>query len=125
MRTMRHWIDATALAAAALAIAACAHTAANAPAAPAPAANAPATSTPAASAVVLDDQLVGQIQRGATTMDQVRQLIGVKPIINYQAGHEIWIYQGVAGAGSTHARTVTVQFDEHGVVRNVGKVDLE
>ena len=114
MRAMRHWIGAAALAACALAVVACSHTAATPPAAPAP-----------TSALVLDDQLVGQIQRGTTTMDQVRSLISAKPIINYQAGHEIWIYQGVAGAGSTQARTVTVQFDEHGVVRNVGKVDLE
>ena len=115
MRTMRNWIGTAALAGCCgLAVAAYAQTASPPAAAPAP----------AASASVLDDQLVGQIKRGETTMDQVRHLIAAKPKVNYQAGHEIWIYQGVSGAGSAQARTVTVQFDEHGIVRNVGKVDL-
>ena len=114
MHIMRNWIRAVALAGGVLGIAACTQNAAAPAAAP----------TPQASAVVLDDQLVGQIQRGAT-MEQVRHLISAKPMVNFQAGHEIWIYQGVAGAGSTQARTVTVQFDEKGAVRNVGKVDLQ
>jgi outer membrane protein assembly factor BamE (lipoprotein component of BamABCDE complex) len=116
MRTMRNWIGTAALAGCCvLTVAAYAQSAPNTAAAPAP----------AATALVLDDQLVGQIKRGETTMDQVRHLITAKPKVNYQAGHEIWIYQGVAGAGSAQARTVTVQFDDHGVVRNVGKVDLQ
>jgi len=84
------------------------------------------TGQPAASAasIVLDDQMLGQIKRGETRMDQVRALISVAPIINYQAGHEIWIYQGVAQASTSQPRTVTVQYDEKGVVRNVGITDL-
>ena len=85
-----------------------------------------ATGQPATSAsVVLDDQTIGQIQRGVTKMDQVRQLISAQPMVNYQAGHEIWIYQGVAAPASSQARTVTVQYDEKGVVRNVGVTDLK
>jgi outer membrane protein assembly factor BamE (lipoprotein component of BamABCDE complex) len=80
--------------------------------------------TPAAS-TVLDDQMLGQIKRGETKMDQVRALIGTAPIVNYQAGREIWVYQGVSQAGAGQARTVTVQYDEKGVVRNVGVTDLK
>jgi hypothetical protein len=78
---------------------------------------------PAAASVALDDQLLGQIKRGETTMAQVRALIAATPIVNYQAGHEIWIYQGVA-QGSL-PRTVTVQYDDKGVVRNIGITDLK
>ena len=103
-----------ALVAAGLALAACAQT-------PAP------TAQPAAAAtsVVLDDPTIAQIKRGETKMDQVRGLISAAPIVNYQAGHEIWIYQGVSAPGSTQARTLTVQYDERGVVRNVGVTDLK
>jgi hypothetical protein len=80
---------------------------------------------PAPPSVVLDDQTIGQIKRGETKMDQVRALISAKPIVNYQAGHEIWIYQGVAQPAGTQVRTVTVQYDERGVVRNVGVTDLK
>ena len=76
-------------------------------------------------AVVLSDQLLGQIKRGETKMDQVRAMISAKPIVNYQAGREIWIYQGVPQAASTQPRTVTVQYDERGIVRNVGVTDLK
>ncbi|MEJ0068891.1 MAG: outer membrane protein assembly factor BamE [Pseudomonadota bacterium] len=79
---------------------------------------------PAAS-TVLDDQMLSQIKRGETKMDQVRALISVAPIVNYQAGREIWIYQGVSQAAGNQARTVTVQYDEKGVVRNVGVTDLK
>ena len=79
----------------------------------------------AASSTVLDDQMLSQIQRGQTTMAQVRALISATPVINYQAGHEIWIYQGVAQASGAPPRTVTVQYDETGVVRNVGVTDLK
>jgi outer membrane protein assembly factor BamE (lipoprotein component of BamABCDE complex) len=78
-----------------------------------------------AATTVLDDQLVGRIKQGETKMDQVRALIDAKPIVNYQAGREIWIYQGVPMAASTQARTLTVQYDERGVVRNVGVTDLK
>ena len=76
-------------------------------------------------ATVLDDALVAKIQRGQTSMGEVKALIDAKPMINYQAGREIWIYQGVDKAGSTQARTLTVQYDERGLVRNVGFTDLK
>jgi outer membrane protein assembly factor BamE (lipoprotein component of BamABCDE complex) len=100
--------------AASLALAACAQT-------PAPTSPPPA----AVSNVVLDDQTIAQIKRGETNMTQVRSLISATPIVNYQAGHEIWIYQGVPAPASTQARTVTVQYDDRGVVRNVGVTDLK
>jgi hypothetical protein len=114
MRRTRWLTRGTVAAGLALAMTACAQFAATPPPAPAP----------AAPALVLDDQLVSRIQRGVTKMDQVRGMIDAKPIINFQAGHEVWIYQGVAQPGATDLRTLTVQYDEHGVVRNVGKVDL-
>jgi hypothetical protein len=88
------------------------------------AAGTPPAPPPAAASTVLDDQLLGQIKRGETTMAQVRALIPAAPIVNYQAGHEIWIYQGVAQAAGAPPRTVTVQYDEKGVVRNLGVTDL-
>jgi outer membrane protein assembly factor BamE (lipoprotein component of BamABCDE complex) len=87
----------------------------------------PSTGQPAnaAASTVLDDHAVGQIKRGETKMDQVRTLIGNPPMVNYQAGREIWIYQGVSQAPGSQPRTVTVQYDEKGVVRNVGVTDLK
>ncbi len=108
------WIRTAVAAGFALGLASCAQTSQGPSASP----------PPAAPQTVLDDRLVGQIKRGETKMDQVRALIGAKPLINYQAGHEIWVYQGVADATGTLPRTVTVQFDEHGIVRNIGKIDL-
>ena len=97
-----------ALVAAGLALAACSHdTTTSAPPAP-------------TAMVVIDDQTLAQIKRGETNMAQVRALIGAKPTVNYQAGHEIWIYQGVVQAPGAQTRTITVQFDDKGVVRNVG-----
>jgi hypothetical protein len=87
--------------------------------------NAPSQPAPASPSIVLDDQMLGQIKRGETTMAQVRTLIPAAPIVNYQAGREIWIYQGVAQASSALPRTVTVQYDEKGVVRNLGITDLK
>jgi len=78
-----------------------------------------------AASVVLDDQLLGQIKRGETKMAQVRALISAAPIVNYQAGHEVWVYQGLSAAAGGQHRTVTVQYDEVGVVRNVGVTDLK
>ena len=114
MRTGGRWIRTAVAAGFALGLAACAQSGTSSTASP----------PPAPPAVVLDDQLVDQIKRGETKMDQVRALISAKPLVNYQAGHEIWIYQGVADATGTLPRTVTVQFDERGTVRNVGKIDL-
>jgi hypothetical protein len=74
---------------------------------------------------VLDDALIAKIHRGQTSMGEVRALIDAKPMINYQAGREIWIYQGIDKPGSTQARTLTVQYDERGLVRNVGFTDLK
>jgi hypothetical protein len=90
----------------------------------APTGDATAQRAPAAASTVLDDQLLGQIKRGETKMAQVRALIAATPTVNYQAGHEIWIYQGVSAAAGGR-RTVTVQYDEKGVVRNVGVTDLK
>ena len=87
--------------------------------------NASAPAPVPTAATVLDDALVAKIQRGQTSMGEVRALIDAKPMINYQAGREIWIYQGVDKAGSTQARTLTVQYDERGLVRNVGFTDLK
>lgn len=75
------------------------------------------------SGTVLDDQLVAKLKE-AKGMDQVRALIDAKPTVNYQAGREIWIYQGIAKAGSTQGRTVTVQYDGRGGITNVGVADL-
>jgi hypothetical protein len=97
----------------ALGVAACQSGSASAPA-PAPVAS-----------TVLDDALIAKIQRGQTSMGQVRTLIPANPMVNYQAGREIWIYQGIDKAGSTQARTLTVQYDERGLVRNVGYTDLK
>jgi len=76
-------------------------------------------------ATVIDDQTLGQIKRGVTNMAQVRAMINATPVVNYQAGHEVWIYQGVVQAPGAPVRTVTVQFDERGIVRNVGDVPVE
>jgi outer membrane protein assembly factor BamE (lipoprotein component of BamABCDE complex) len=114
MRAGWQWIRTAAAAGFALGLAACAPSSTGST----------ASRPPAAPAVVLEDQLVDQIKRGETKMDQVRALISAKPLVNYQAGREIWIYQGVADATGTLPRTVTVQFDERGIVRNIGKVDL-
>ena len=113
MRNTGHWIRSAAIAGLALGAVACTQ-----PAAP----TAPPPATPT---VVLDDQTIGQIKRGETKMEQVRALISAKPIVNYQAGHEIWIYQGVSAPAGSQPRTVTVQYDERGVVRNVGVTDLK
>jgi hypothetical protein len=113
MRTTGQWLRGTVLAGLALGAVACTQSGAS---------QAPA---PAAPTVVLDDQTIGQIKRGETKMDQVRSLISAKPIVNYQAGHEIWIYQGVAQPAGTQVRTLTVQYDERGVVRNIGVTDLK
>jgi outer membrane protein assembly factor BamE (lipoprotein component of BamABCDE complex) len=69
---------------------------------------------------VIDDQTLSQIKRGQTNMAQVSALIGAPTVRNFQAGHEIWIYQGVVQAPGAPVRTVTVQFDDRGVVRNIG-----
>jgi outer membrane protein assembly factor BamE (lipoprotein component of BamABCDE complex) len=114
MRSKRYGIMVAVAAGLALGLPACTHTDANT--------GQPAT---AAASIVLDDQALGQIKRGETKMDQVRTLIGNPPMVNYQAGREIWIYQGVSQAPSSQPRTVTVQYDEKGVVRNVGVTDLK
>lgn len=76
------------------------------------------------SSTVLDDALIAKLKQ-AKGMDQVRALIDAKPQVNYQAGREIWIYQGIAQAGTTQARTVTVQYDGRGGITNVGYTDLK
>lgn len=87
--------------------------------------SAPAPAPTPVATTVLDDALIAKIQRGQTSMAQVRGLIDAKPMINYQAGREIWIYQGIDKPGSTQPRTLTVQYDERGLVRNVGHTDLK
>jgi len=116
MRRTRYRIRLAILAGLALGLPACAEMGGSAGNPPAP--------PPAAASTVLDDQLLGQVKRGETTMAQVRALIPATPIVNYQAGREIWIYQGVAQASGMPPRTVTVQYDERGVVRNLGVTDL-
>src|SRR5216683_8133871 len=82
----------------------------------------PQTAAPAAgNSAVMNDQLIGQIKRGETKKDQVRSIIGAPQLVNYQAGNEIWIYQG---GSATSQRTLTVQYDQVGVVRNIGVTDM-
>ena len=114
MRSTGHWIGLAVVAGLALGLPVLA-----------PTGDATAQPAPAAASVVLDDQLLSQIKRGETKMAQVRALIAATPTVNYQAGHEIWIYQGVSAAAGGQRRTVTVQYDEIGAVRNVGVTDLK
>src|SRR4051794_10571516 len=73
---------------------------------------------------LFNDQAMAQIRQGQARKEQVRATLGDASQVNYRSGTEVWIYQGLASAAASSQRTVTVQFDERGLVRNVGVQDL-
>lgn len=89
------------------------------------------TGTPASqasNAAILDDHVLAMIKQGETKKDQVRSMIGAPALVNYQAGNEVWIYQSSIAPSVTiptgNLRTLTLQYDQLGIVRNIGTKDM-
>jgi outer membrane protein assembly factor BamE (lipoprotein component of BamABCDE complex) len=82
----------------------------------------------ASNAAILDDHVLALIKRGETKKDQVRSMIGAPTLVNYQAGNEVWIYQSSIAPSiavpTGNLRTLTLQYDQLGVVRNIGMKDM-
>lgn len=87
---------------------------------------------------IVDDAKVAQIQKGASTKEDVRLLLGAPTKVDFtDAGFEVWEYVysksqtratsflpyvgGVVGGSDSITHTLTVQFTDEGIVKNVGR----
>jgi outer membrane protein assembly factor BamE (lipoprotein component of BamABCDE complex) len=88
-----------------------------------------------------DPTLVAQIKEHRTTKDEVRPIIGDPNAVSFMQDDEVWTYTYckmtmrptnwipyvnlVAGGYDTQSASVTVIFDEKGVVKRVGQGRME
>ncbi|MFY9402937.1 MAG: outer membrane protein assembly factor BamE [Candidatus Omnitrophota bacterium] len=90
------------------------------------------------SSSIIDDSRISQIQKGVSTKEDVRSLFGSPTKVDFtDAGYEVWEYVysrsqtrassflpylgAVAGGSDSVTHTLTIQFTEEGVVRNIGR----
>jgi outer membrane protein assembly factor BamE (lipoprotein component of BamABCDE complex) len=73
---------------------------------------------------ITDDQLVAKIEKGKSSKSDVEALLGRPFSVDFtDAGFEKWLYSysEAKGLGAMRSETLLVQFDQAGVVKNLGR----